>query len=238
MVNKYWASLRRLNYALLPGTCLLCRQATGRMRDICVPCEQDLPWLANHCRQCSIPLPYSNLCGQCLASPPAFDHCVAALEYRFPANHLITGFKHGKKLEFGNLLAELWLETCRPASNVAPDIIIPVPLHWRRQFIRGFNQAELLANYFSQKMQIECRSIIKRHRATAMQQGLSAAARRKNLKNAFSLPAALASQTIEGRHVVLVDDVVTTGSTAHQIALQCKRAGASRVDIWCIARTP
>jgi ComF family protein len=170
--------------------------------------------------------------------PPAFDHCIAAFEYRFPVNQLITGFKHGKKLEFGSLLAELWLENCHPAGHLKPDIIIPVPLHWRRQFARGFNQAELLANYYSRKMQIECRPVIKRHRATAMQQGLSAAARRKNLKNAFSLPAKHVKQTIEGRHIALVDDVVTTGSTAQQLALQCKRAGASRVDIWCLARTP
>lgn len=233
MVNKFSALLRQANFALLPGTCLLCRRASHRTRDLCIECEQALPWLGNHCELCAQPLPFSNRCGECLKKPPAFDSCVSAFEYKFPINQLVTGFKYNRKLEYGQLLAALWLDYCRPSSQQLPDLIVPVPLHWRRAFTRSFNQAELLSRQLANELGLDSCNVVCRHRATAKQQGLSAAARRKNLKHAFSI-----TQNIEGLHLAIVDDVVTTGSTAEQLALQCKREGARRVDIWSMARTP
>lgn len=236
MVNRL---LQDLFYTLFPGTCLLCQQPSGRHFDLCQACEAELPWLGKHCSRCALPLPTtetSPLCGQCQNQPPAFSRCTSAWTYGFPVNHLITDFKHRHSLASFHTLAELWLKANTPTLGAArPDALMPVPLHWRRRWQRGFNQSCLLAEHWGKALQIPVIHNLHRDRHTPPQQGLSAADRRRNLRQAFSLKR---PGDIAGKSIALVDDVLTTGATAHSLATILSRGGASRVDIWCLARTP
>lgn len=225
--------------ACFPAQCLLCQQASHRRRELCTGCEADLPWLGARCRQCAIPLPIGSdlsRCGQCLQKPPAYQRCLCPLRYEFPVNRLITGFKHHRQISAGKLLANLWLEACfDDFDGATPDLIVPVPLHWWRHWRRGYNQSEYLAAQWSKALGITQCNAVKRLRATPAQQGLSAKDRRRNLRQAFTVSKAGA---IAGKHIALVDDVLTTGATAHSVAAILARNGATQVDIWCLARTP
>lgn len=236
MVNNFFAHLRRIAYLAFPGKCLLCQRFTYANADICGPCRAALPWLeAGGCPVCALPLTIDpnrgSYCGDCLHHQPAFDHCFPAFGYQWPINILVQQFKHRGQMAAGSLLGQLWLERM-PAAMDQPDVLLPVPLHWRRQMVRGFNQSLLIAEQLGKARQLPVSTILKRSSATASQQGLSAEARHKNLRKAFGL-----SKPLQHRHVALIDDVMTTGSTAHHLALLCKTAGAERVDVWCLART-
>jgi len=111
---------------------------------------------------------------------------------------------------------------------------VPAPLHWWRHWHRGFNQSELLAREVSRRTGVPLYSALRRVRATSVQAGLSHTARRKNVAGAFR--ARRASETLKGRHVLLIDDVMTTGSTAAACAAELKRAGAARVSLLAVAR--
>lgn len=238
MVNNFsrWTRtlIRRLPALppLWPGRCVACAAATPDYSDLCRDCRDDLPWLGTACGHCALPLPQAGLCGVCQRRLPAFDCCRAVLRYAPPASYLINSFKHRGQLSCGRVLAQLWAE--RLARGPAPiDALVPVPLHWRRRWHRGFNQAEELAQWLSKSQGIPCQNLLRRTRPTPSQQGLTAAERRHNLKGAFRLKG-----SVQGMHLALVDDVVTTGSTGATLAQLLKRHGAQRVELWCIARTP
>ncbi|MBD2857995.1 ComF family protein [Spongiibacter sp. KMU-158] len=236
MVNRF---LPRASSLLLPGYCLLCQQATKTARDLCPACAESLPWLKRHCQRCALPLAdteTASLCGKCLQQPPQFHRCLAAWEYQFPLDHVIGRFKYQGHQPSGRVLAECWLDRCgTKAVNSAPDLLLPVPLHWRRRWQRGFNQSQILAEYWSKALNIPISNALKRHRHTPAQQQLNAAQRQRNLKHAFSLKNGIA---LCGKHLVLVDDVLTTGSTANTLTKLLLEQGAKCVDIWCLARTP
>lgn len=237
MVNRSF--LRRYFDRLFPYVCLLCQLPSQRDRALCQTCESELPWLGAHCQRCALPLPQGStalLCGQCLTRPPGFQRCLCALRYDFPVGHLINTFKHQRQLAAGALLAELWLEACSDRLEAdTPDLLMPIPLHWRRRWRRGYNQAELLAQTWSAALNIPLVRAARRCQATPPQQGLSARQRRQNLRRAFAITR---PDSIAGAHIALVDDVVTTGATAHSMAAILARNGADRVDLWCLARTP
>ncbi|CAA0097636.1 Uncharacterised protein [Zhongshania aliphaticivorans] len=239
MVNRFHIpGIKNLSYRLIHGRCILCQTPSRRDIDLCHPCEIELPWLINQCSCCALPLPMNhiqNRCGRCLRKPPDFHQCIAALCYDFPVDRLIAGFKHQKKLHYGAVLSKLWLDHCRDQLGTLPDALIPVPMHWRRRLQRGFNQSIILANDFGNALNIPVHHAIKHPRATHSQQGLSAAARRKNLHHAFAF---LANADIKGKHLAVIDDVVTTTATANTMAAILARNGATRIDIWCLARTP
>lgn len=220
-------------------TCLLCR-APGGSLPICSGCETELPWLAGHCSVCALPLPTHGLpCGECLKRPPPFTRVEAVWRYGFPVDSLITRFKHQGNWPHGRLLGALLARHLEHAFNEGfprPAALLPVPLAPPRLRKRGFNQAQMLARWLSKELDIALRDDwLQRVEDGPPQQGLDAAARRRNLRHAFALaPRAEA----KGLHVALVDDVLTTGTTAHFLARLLKRAGATRVDVYCLARTP
>lgn len=227
------------NWIKIKQSCLLCDEYTDNRVPICTPCELDLPWLAGRCQRCAVPMPQSELsCGSCLKRPPAFQTVAAPWQYAFPIDSLITRFKHQQHWPLGRLLAALLGEHLAHAFDEGlprPDALQPVPLASRRLRQRGFNQADIIANWLGQHLQLPVLDSLRRTRDTPAQQGLDAAARQRNLRGAFSIdqPAGLA-----GRHLALVDDVLTTGATAEALARLLLRAGVSRVDIYCLARTP
>lgn len=221
-------------------TCLLCNEPADTAQPLCSACEGELPWLGGHCRSCALPLPdHGLLCGECQKRPPAFARVEAPWRYAFPVDSLITRFKHQAQWPLGRLLGGLLSHHLQHAYSEGlprPDLLAPVPLGRKRLRSRGFNQAEMLAGWLAQALQLPMQSRWLLHpREGAHQQELDAAARRRNLRDAFSLhPRA----EIRDRHVALVDDVLTTGATAEALARLLLKAGAARVDVYCLARTP
>lgn len=228
------------NWLKFNQSCLLCNETTDTQNPICTPCETELPWLVEHCLQCALPLPTTQLiCGQCLKQPPPFTRVIAPWTYRFPVDSLISRFKHNSKWPFGRLLAALLAQALHDRFNhdlPRPDTLLPVPMTAKRFRQRGYNQAAMLARWLSDSLDIAIdEQSLLRVKETPAQQELDAKARKRNLLQAF----ALAPQAqLEGRHVALVDDVLTTGATAINISQLLLRSGARRVDIYCLARTP
>ena len=221
-------------------SCLLCDLPAQQARPICPDCELDLPWLGPHCRICALPLAAEGqICGECLRKPPAFERVEAAWRFRFPMDSLITRFKHQSRWPYGRLLAELLAEHLQHAFDHGlprPDCLLPVPLAKKRLRQRGFNQAGMLTNWLGAALELPVdHHCLLRLRDTPAQQQLDAASRKRNLKQAFSLSEAA---QIKGRHFALIDDVLTTGATANTLARLLSKAGAHRVDIYCLARTP
>lgn len=220
--------------------CLLCNLRTLQERAICLDCELDLPWLGAHCQICALPLPSEGqVCGECLRKPPAYARVEALWRFRFPVDSLISQFKHQSRWPYGRLLAELMAEHLRHAfaQNLPrPDYLLPVPLAKQRLRQRGFNQAGMLADWLGKTLALPvAHNWLQRPVNTAAQQQLAAAARKRNLRQAFHLAHEI---TVKDRHLAIVDDVLTTGATAEAIARLLHKAGAARVDIYCLARTP
>ena len=221
-------------------TCLLCNDPADTAQPLCSACEAELPWLGGHCAICALPLPGTGLtCGACLKRPPAFARVEVPWRYDFPVDSLITRFKHQAQWNYGRLLAEQLAEHLQHAFNEGlprPQWLLPVPLSRQRQRQRGFNQAQMLAQWLGQHLHIAVNSqCLQRIRDTPAQQGLDAHTRRRNLRQAFRVQQ---SSLLAGRPVALVDDVLTTGATATCLARLLLQAGASRVDVYCLARTP
>lgn len=227
--------LRPTGYTLFPGLCLCCGLPSGRDLDLCPGCEAALPPIDHHCRICALPLPVDGICGECLASPPAFNSILACHLYQPPLAQLILALKNHRNLAAGNMLGRLLAERVRTAipPEEFPDLIVPVPLHWSRLLLRGFNQSLELARPVGRELGIEVsRTALKRVQAIT-QKGRGKQARRRNLRQAFRVAG-----DVRDLKLVVVDDVVTTTGTARAVATALMGAGASRVDIWCLARTP
>lgn len=221
-------------------SCLLCGEATDTPQPICTPCESELPWLGDQCSVCALPLPMAGLrCGQCATRPPAFERVLAPWAYDFPVDSLITRFKHQAKWPLGRLMGELLAQSLQHHFDEGldrPDALLPVPLATRRLRQRGFNQATLLARWLRGPLQIPCEEhLLRRVQDTPAQQALDAKARHRNLRQAFAIAP---DAPVHNRHLALVDDVLTTGATAQALARLLLDAGAARVDVYCLARTP
>lgn len=229
MVNRF---LSWLEWRLLPGQCILCGAASRQRADICQNCLPELPLLESHCLRCALPLPETVAeCGQCLRQPPPFQHTVAGWIYQTPVKQLISSLKYQRQYSHGRVLAELLAKRLSPYP--LPDFIVPTPLHWSRHWQRGFNQSELLSQQLAKQLSIPISHCLKRIRRTPSQQQLNAKQRQRNLRGAFVVRG-----NIEGKSFAIVDDVVTTGSTARETSQVLMAAGASEVQIWCLARTP
>ncbi|WP_434773130.1 ComF family protein [Pseudomonas entomophila] len=219
--------------------CVLCDLPARQPYPLCAECEVELPWLVHGCRVCALPLPLDGLtCGACHRRRPAFQRVEALWYYGFPIDSLITRFKHQARWPLGRVMADVLgmaLQHRFAEGLSRPDRLIPVPLARRRLRQRGFNQAAMLAQWLSKTLSIDCDlDRVARTRDTPAQQQLQAAARRRNLRQAFQV---LEPEAVEGLHLAIVDDVLTTGATAQALASLLRQAGARRVDVYCLART-
>ena len=222
---------------LWPSICKLCGCRSDRTLDACSHCLTMLARVDHACLRCALVLPHTvEQCGACSRRPPTFDSARAAFIYRQPVAGLIQRFKFNGDLAAGRLLAQLTAmelnKNRSDASAPQPQLMISVPLHRARQWRRGFNQAEWLCRDLGTAFGIDWQAVLKRCRATRTQSDLPAKNRAGNVAGAFrvqGLPAGL-------RHAVLVDDVMTTGTTLNECARVLKSAGLERVDVWVIAR--
>lgn len=216
--------------------CLLCHTACPA--GICTGCASNLPWIPHGCRSCGLPLVEnldSFLCGECQQHPSPFARAVIPLHYRSPINTLVTRFKHHQDLLAGHRLGELLAVQIRHRyrEGPLPDLLVPVPLHWRRRLLRGFNQSEELGKQLSKMLGIPCcPRLARRVRATTRQQALDRQQRLRNLMGGFSI-----TRPLHGEQIALLDDVVTTGSTARALAESLLQHGASEIHLWALART-
>ena len=227
--------LKKLQFRLLPPTCLLCGAPGENERDLCAGCHAALPRNEHACQICGTPLVSTAVlvCGECQLHPPPYDRTFAPLLYQPPADYLIKGLKFGGRLAIARLLGE-GLGTALQAREVKrPEGIIPVPLHPSRFKERGFNQSLELARPVARCLNVPLLlSSVRRIRHTQPQAQLDAAARRSNVQGAFSI-----HRPIQFRHVAILDDVITTGSTVAEIADILKKAGVEEIEVWAVART-
>jgi ComF family protein len=161
-----------------------------------------------------------------------FDRAYSYGSYEGTFRKLIQLFKYSGMKPLGKRLAGL---LCRALPDGAErfDAVVPMPLHWRRRFKRGFNQSEILARSVAKERRVPMLDVVKRVRATATQAGLTNSNRRKNVAGAFRVSK---KTSIAGKRILLIDDVMTTGSTAAACASALKRAGASSVTLLTLAR--
>ncbi len=234
---KFLANLTRL---LIPAPCFLCGAATIDKTGLCVHCLA--AWvpvaLMPRCPQCAIGVAKAGLlCAQCAHRPPAFDRTQTGLDFNAPTRHLVHQLKFARQpWVLPALLAPLIAEIERvyPAPRQDwPEALIPMPIHPLRRQIRGFNQARLIANQLGKAFALPVLGqAVVRVKASPPQSSLDAAARRKSLIQAFEVRQSLPA------HVAIVDDVMTTGSSAQSLARALKQAGVLRVTVWVLARTP
>lgn len=233
---EVYRALESAGRLLFPPLCALCGAAGADDRDLCRGCIVALPANPIACPRCALPLAApAPVCGHCLRAPPPFAAAHAPFRYGDPLDRLLTRFKFAADLAAGRVLGTLLVEAVA-ASLPRGAVVLPMPLHRRRLAERGFNQAWELARMLARGAGLSTRAdLLLRMRATDPQTGLTAVSRRRNVRGAFVVPPSRAPW-IDGRPVVLVDDVITTGATAAEASRALLRAGAAQVTVVAVAR--
>lgn len=247
-IGRAGATTRSLGSALLglvlPPTCIACGGITGASGGLCGPCWGKLSFISRpYCERTGAPFshdpggPFGEalLSAEALADPPAYDRARAAVTFDDVARGLVHKLKYADRLDLAAPMARLMLQAGAELAATA-EIIVPVPLHPLRLWRRKFNQAAVLARHLAAAtaLPIDAGALVRRRR-TPSQTALGRTARRANVAGAFAVPHA-AAHCIEGRRVLLVDDVYTTGATLDACAQALRRAGASGIDALTFAR--
>jgi len=225
---------------LYPATCAMCREQVRAGQYLCDGCEGKIVRIVRpFCETCSEPFEGSIKtafsCANCAHRTIHFDAAVAAYRGRGIVRDVIHEFKYNRQIHLRHLVAR-WLRAALDDERLRGrqfDVIVPVPLHPARQRERGFNQATLLAELLSAHASIPCRPLLKRIRYTTTQTALDRSERTENLHNAFRLRK---NADVRGLRMLLIDDVLTTGSTLSECARVLKRAGAKSVHAATAAR--
>jgi ComF family protein len=227
---------RALLHLLLPSTCALC--GGGCQGVVCAPCRDHfcLP-VTNRCARCANPLPGGGTCGVCQSYPPAYDATIAAVDYAAPLDHLVLQLKFSARLPLAPWFAEMLRDAVLAKPGLPlPQLLCPVPLGPSRLVERGYNQALEIARPLSRMLGVPLEpQLAQRQLDTRAQSGVSPHDRAENIRGAFAIAD---PDRVEGRHVGIVDDVMTSGHTLEELAVTFKRFGAARVTNFVFARTP
>ncbi len=213
-----------------PPVCVAC----GRLGSLlCAACEARLlPVTGPICHRCGRSLAGSVACPACAADSPLLLQMRAPLRYEEPTSRLIHGLKYEGYFALAEPLARRLIAGW-PAWDQPPDLILPIPLHPRRKQRRGYNQSELLARPLARSLGISfSATALRRTRHTAPQVGLGVAARADNVRGAFAADP----PAVRARHILLIDDVLTTGATMSAAAAAHLAAGGADVSAYCLAR--
>lgn len=221
---------RQLYSKLVPIPCRLCGTPSN-YQSICQACIEDLPQLGETCPRCASPIRHAYLCGTCLHQPPEQDSSFSLFPYHDPIDRLIADFKYHDKLYLSDLFARLMRD--KLPKQVLPDLLIPIPLHSNRLRQRGYNQSLELAKALSRQLGIpNSHHHLIKLLDTKSQASIPFKARKKNIQDAFQV-----IQSDVPAHIALIDDVLTTGHTANAAAKPLRKAGATRIEVWTVART-
>lgn len=226
---------------IYPPQCLGCEELVTSDFGLCGPCWRDTPFIAGLvCDSCGLPLPGEDLgepvyCDDCLTIARPWMRGRAALLYAGNGRKMVLQLKHGDRLDLAKPAGGWLLRAAKPLLR--PDTLIaPVPLHWFRLFRRRYNQSALLANALAHVAKLDhCPDLLIRHRYTASQEGRDKHSRFENLHDAIRVHPRRASM-LKDRHVLLVDDVMTSGATLAATAEACLAAGAEEVCVLVLAR--
>ena len=238
---------------LFPLCCMSCKDPVTHHGGFCQKCWAMLRLItAPQCICCGFPFPFQKIalssfldgesetpspgeyCGACLQSSPAYDQARSVYAYDDPIRAVILSLKHGDGTQLGSILGKLLVPLAKTFLDV--DVVVPVPLHWSRRFKRQYNQAGLLAQPVADALRCQVDgSLLKRIRKTQSQGTMSWKQRAKNVKGAFVVPASK-FPLVNKKHILLIDDVHTTGVTIDECAKVLKTSGASRVSVLTVAR--
>ena len=223
----------------LPQLCPACRE-TVEGRGLCASCWSKLSFITRpYCERLGIPFVYDPgpgiLSMEAIADPPSYNRARAAVRFDEISRALVHALKYGDRLDLAPMMGRWFAQAGRELLADA-DALVPVPLHWRRQWARRFNQSAMLAATISAASGVPIAAgALKRVKATVQQVGLSRAERGDNIQGAFRVPAT-GRAAVAGRRLVLVDDVLTSGATVEGCARALLRAGAANVDVLIFAR--
>ncbi|MEM7561488.1 MAG: ComF family protein [Pseudomonadota bacterium] len=225
------ASLARLSF---PQSCLVCNRLANS--SICCNCYEWLPFNVVACRICAKSQPASQsekVCGECLVNTPLAERTISVFRYHPPIIDLIQRMKYaGGFPELKTLATHLSDHVSQVIEDV-PEVILPVPLHAKKQRQRGYNQSHEICRHVSADLGIPTdRNVLRRVKNTSSQAGLTEIQRTINMRSAFD-----ATNPKSYRHVGLVDDVITSGSTVRSAMMALKRSGIKRIQVWSIAKT-
>ena len=231
-------SLSALLNILCPPICPICKEPVETPHCLCAKCYRQLKFITKPCCQiCGRPFEYAGLdtciCGSCMKQKPKFNIARSILEYDDFSKKLVLAFKHGDHTELSPLFVKF---LCQADHDIFKniDIIIPVPLHWTRRLKRKYNQAGLLGRGLSHQVKIPFHpTILKRSHRTESQGHKKRSQRIKNIKNAFTVKD---PNAVIGKHILLIDDVMTTGATLNECAKVLRKAGAKTVNALTIYR--
>lgn len=241
------AGWQKLLHFVLPHRCALCDAPSMGTKGLCGPCFGKIQFISQpSCKGCAYPLADTiagrsiQYCGACLRDGPPFDHAVAASRYNDAIASIILRLKHGDRLDIAPLVSQWMMNAWLASAPPSVDYILPVPLHWKRQLSRRYNQSLELAKPLEEQFGAKLwPDLIIRHRATQQMRQMTRRQRQKNVANAFSLSPQMqqrARELLHGRHVLLVDDVMTSGVTLRAIAGTLRRANVGGVSILVAAR--
>jgi len=224
-----------LDFAL-PPRCAACGTIVDRLHSFCSECWPKVDFLGNSgCGTCGMPLAATDAgeCAACLARPPRIARTRAAVAYDDVSRSIAIRLKYGRKVALARTMARFMAPLA--GDDVPPDtILVPVPLHRWRLWNRGFNQSALVAGALSRRLGIASNSmVLARTRSTPPLKGMGERQRRRTVAGAFAVTD---KDKVRGKTIILVDDVLTTGSTAEACARALQRAGAARVELLCWAR--
>jgi len=235
-MHHHWSTLKKIrdncrSFLNQLYTCELCLGECETGSFLCQRCRDDLPYPSLTCPQCSEPVRTEGRCGRCQRHPPDFDYSHCSLTYHHPVTHWMHKCKEGRDIRMAARFCDLML-TSPPLWTIRPDFLVAIPTSRRRLLSRGFNLSEVICHQLSRELNIPVMKHGLRKLRHSEQRLFSGAERRR--RSAGIGPGGL---DLSGLHLMIIDDVMTTGSTLNEAAQQLKAQGANIVGAWCLART-